>query len=218
MLPCNLEMILKTYYHLPAHQALVTSLVVQLNDIMGLHRDGEHNPLERSRASEEKEKVVADGTSSIDQEGDFFSKSRLGWTTRHQTSPVAISNWRCFVIIKGQQRKAQIGGETNSFKYTSRETPKIATAARVAAREEAAISRHQRGASSTEQNKQFEPEERRVNCSFLPSGYAALCVFSFAFSVLPFCKFPSLSYQVQRQQELLTEDVSARKQEEQLLI
>ena len=35
--------------------------------------------------------------------------------------------------------------------------PKTATTAPVAAREEAAISRQQRGVTSTEQNKQFDP-------------------------------------------------------------
>ena len=77
-------MTLKTYYHLPAHQApvypqqqkipprpqeeqLKTSLVVQPDDLMGRHLDGEHNSLERQQVSEDEEKVVADGTLSTDQ-------------------------------------------------------------------------------------------------------------------------------------------------------
>ena len=64
-------MILKTCYHFPAHQGSVTSPAVQSDDMMGRHLDGEHNPLERPQASEEEEKVVADGTLSTHQ-GDFF--------------------------------------------------------------------------------------------------------------------------------------------------
>ena len=70
-LPSTLKMILKTYCYLPAHQAPLTSPAVQPDDMMGKHRDGEHNPLERPQASDEEEKVVADGTSSTDQGEDF---------------------------------------------------------------------------------------------------------------------------------------------------
>ncbi|CAM9495867.1 unnamed protein product, partial [Ascophyllum nodosum] len=65
-----------------------------------------------------------------------------------------------------------------------------ATAARVAAREEGAIGRHQRGTTSTEQNKQFDPGGRRINYSFLPSSYVVFCMPCCAFSVLPSCNFP----------------------------
>ena len=77
-------------------------------------------------------------------------------------------------------------------------SPKTATAARVAVREEAVIGRHQRGTTSTEQNKQFHPGGRRLSCSFLPSGYVVFFMLSCAFSVVPFCKFPLLSCQVQK--------------------
>ena len=73
ILPPTLKMILKTYIHLPARQALITSPAVQPDDMMGRHRDGEHNPLERPRASEEEENVVVDGISSTDNGGDFVS-------------------------------------------------------------------------------------------------------------------------------------------------
>ena len=42
ILPPTLKMILKTYYHLPARQAPVTSPAVQPDDMRGRHRDGEH--------------------------------------------------------------------------------------------------------------------------------------------------------------------------------
>ena len=63
ILPPTVKMIIKTYYHLPPHQApvhpqqqeipscpqeehLKTSLAVQPDDMTGRHRDGQHNPLE----------------------------------------------------------------------------------------------------------------------------------------------------------------------------
>ena len=46
ILPPTLEMILKTYNHLPAREALVASPAVQPDYMMGRHRDGEYNPLE----------------------------------------------------------------------------------------------------------------------------------------------------------------------------
>ena len=45
ILPTTLKRILKTYYHLPAHQAPVPSPAVQSDDMMGGHRDGENNSL-----------------------------------------------------------------------------------------------------------------------------------------------------------------------------
>ena len=110
ILPYFLKMILKTYYHPPACQALTTSPSVQSDDMMGRHRDGEHNPLERPRASEEEENVVADGTSSTDKGGCFVSRTEVGMD--HEPSQVAARhlNWRCFSNNNGQQRRAQIGG------------------------------------------------------------------------------------------------------------
>ena len=54
ILPPTLKMILKTYYHLPARPAPITSPTVQPDDMMGRHRDGEQNPQERPRASGEE--------------------------------------------------------------------------------------------------------------------------------------------------------------------
>ena len=78
ILPPTVKMILKTHYHLPAHQAPVTSPAVQTDDMMGRHRGREHNPLERSQASEAEENVVADGTSNIDQGDDFVFQIDVG--------------------------------------------------------------------------------------------------------------------------------------------
>ena len=105
ILPPTLKIILKTYYYLPARQALIISPTVHLDDIMERHRDGEHNPPERPRASEEEENMVADGTSSTDKGGDFVSQTEVGTDYEaSQIAALAISNWQCFGNIKGQQR------------------------------------------------------------------------------------------------------------------
>ena len=86
-----------------------------------------------------------------------------------------------------------------------------ATTVRVAVSEEAAIGRHQRGTTSTEQNKQFDPGGRRVSSSFLSSGYAIYCMLCCAFfSVLPSCNFLYYHTRYQRQREPSAEDVSDR--------
>ena len=97
ILPPTLKMIIKTYYHLPAQQAPVISPTVQPDDMMERHRDGEHNPLERPQASKEEEKVVADRTSSTDQERDFVFQAEVGKdpetsqvTAHHFTLPVCL--------------------------------------------------------------------------------------------------------------------------------
>ena len=46
--------------------------------MMGRHRDGKHNPLERPQASEGEDKVVAGGTSHADQGGDFVFQTEIG--------------------------------------------------------------------------------------------------------------------------------------------
>ena len=55
-----------------------TSLEVQPDDMMGRHRDGEHNPLERPQASEKESQTVTDGTSHLDQGRDFVFQTEVG--------------------------------------------------------------------------------------------------------------------------------------------
>ena len=97
-------MTLKTYYHLPAHQAPVTSPAVQPDGVVGRHRDGEHNPLERPQVLEEEEKVVADGTSSTDQGGNVVFQVEVGMD--HETPQVAARHFELamFRQQQGQQR------------------------------------------------------------------------------------------------------------------
>ena len=91
MLPPTLKMILKTCYHPLARQALITSPTVQPDDTMGRHQDGEHNPQERPRASEEEEEVVADDLSSTDKGGEYISQTEVGMD--HEPSQVAARHF-----------------------------------------------------------------------------------------------------------------------------
>ena len=106
--------------------------------MMGRDRDGEHNPLERPQVSEDKKTVVTDG----------------------EASEVAA---RHFELVMFRQQQGTIAksidwGGDYPIQADFAGNPKTATTARrVAAREEAAISRQQRGATSTEQTKQFDP-------------------------------------------------------------
>ena len=51
---------------------------MQLDDLTGKDRDGEHNLLERPQVSEDEKKVVADSTSSTDQGGYFVFQNEVG--------------------------------------------------------------------------------------------------------------------------------------------
>ena len=66
---------MKTLYRLTAPTA--SSRTVQPDGVMGGHRDGENRPQERPRASEESEDVVANGTPSTDEGGDFISQTKV---------------------------------------------------------------------------------------------------------------------------------------------
>ena len=151
-------MILKTYYHLPACQAPITSPIVQPDDMVRRHGDEEHNPLERPQASEEEEKGVADGTSSTDQGGDFVSKTKAGMD--HET--LLVTARRLVLPIDRQQREVTTTSTEKGGDYPTQanlEGNPTAIIARVATREEAAIGRYQRGTTSTDQNQQFDHGE-----------------------------------------------------------
>ena len=100
ILPLTLKMTLKTYYHFSARQALVTSPAVQPDDMMWRHRDGEHNPLEKTQFSEEVKKVFADGTSSTDKGGDFVAQIEVEMD--HEASQVAAGHFKLGVFRQQQ--------------------------------------------------------------------------------------------------------------------
>ena len=220
-MPPTLKMILKTYYHLPACQAPITSPTVQHDDMVGRHRDGKHNSHERPRASEEEEKVVADGTSSTDKGGDFVSQTEVG--TDHEASQIAA---RHFELAMFWQHQGTTVMSTDWRGYYPIQpdfagNPNIATTTRVAAREEAAIGRHQRGTTSTDQNKQFDRGGKqgkllisaKWRCCVL---YALLCVFiCFAFLTISLVIIPGT--EGNKSYSLKMRAIGTRKPEDQLL-
>ena len=85
VLPPTLKVILKIRYHLPA--PTTSPRTVQPDDVMRGHRDRENSPQERPRASEEKEDVVANGTPTTEEEGNFISQTEV--EIDHQPSKLA---------------------------------------------------------------------------------------------------------------------------------
>ena len=83
---------------------------MQPDDVMRGHRDGENSPQERPRASEEKEEVVANGTPSTDEGGDFISQTKV--ETDHELSKLVDRHE--LVIFRQQQgttaKKFRLGG------------------------------------------------------------------------------------------------------------
>ena len=125
--------------------------------MMGRHRDGEHNPLERPQALEEEDEVAADDTSHVDQGKDFVCQTEVRIDL--ETSQIATRHFELAMFQQHQGttlRSSDRGGDY-PIQADFAGNPKTATTARIAAREEAAISRQQRGATSTEQSKQFDP-------------------------------------------------------------
>ena len=102
--------------------------------------------------------MVADGTSHVDQGGDFVFQTEVGMdletpqvTARH-FARLPINRQRREVTTRSTER----GGDYPTQTDFGRNPKKTATTTRVAAREKAEISRKQRGAMSTEQSKQFD--------------------------------------------------------------
>ena len=144
ILPPTLKMILKTYYLLPARKApvylqqqheislcsqeekLETSLGVQPGDMMGKHRDGEHNPLERPQVSEKEKNVVADGISHAGQGIFFVFQTEVGMDL--ETLQVAARHYFLKLAMFRQQQgttaKSTARRNTTLFKQTSKGTRK----------------------------------------------------------------------------------------------
>ena len=100
--------------------------------------------MERPQASEEDENVVTDGTSSTDQGGDFAFRIEVGMD--HEASQVAARHFELAMFRQqGTTATSTDWGGDYPIQADFGGNP-TATAARVAAREEAAISRQQRGA------------------------------------------------------------------------
>ena len=153
ILPPTLKMIMKTYYPPPASPEPQTPETVQPDDAIGGHRDGYNSPQERPRASDEEENVVANGTPSTDEEGDFISQTEV----ETDDEPLQLADRHFELVIfrqqKGTTAKRTDWGGDYAIQADFAENTNTATAARVAAREEAAIGQHRQGKTSTDENK-----------------------------------------------------------------
>ena len=122
----------------------------------------------------------------------FPSRRREGprSTTSHR-SPFCETADRP-ATARGDSEKHREGGILLPPSRPAGGIPKTTTTVRVAAREEAAIGRHQRGTTSTEQNKQFDPGGCKDSL-FLSAKwllymlYALLYIFLFCLSANFFC-------------------------------
>ena len=118
----------------------------------GRYRDGEHNPLERPQALEEEDELVADDTSHVDRGIDFVCQTEVGIDL--ETSQVAACHFELTMFQQNQGTTSRSSDRRGDYPIQAdfAGNPKTATTARIAAREEAAISRQQRRATSTEQS------------------------------------------------------------------
>ena len=152
--PPTLKMILKTRYNLPP--PITSPRTAQPDDVMRGHRDGENSPQEQSRASEENEEVVVNGTLNTCELGDLISQTKV--ETDHEPSKFADrQELAIFRQQKGTTAKSTDWGGDYPIQVDFAESTKAVTAARVAAREEDAIGKHRQGTVSTDENKQYDP-------------------------------------------------------------
>ena len=183
ILPPTLKMIIKTHYQLPARPVPKTSITVQSDNTMGGHRDGENSPQERPRASEEEEKVIANGTPSTEG-GAFISRPEVG--TDNEATQLADRHFELAILWQqATTAKNTVRGGDYPIQADFGGNPNTATTAQDAAREEAAIGQHRQGKTSTDENKQYDRGRRTADpfisakwpCCIL---YALLCVFVFS--------------------------------------
>ena len=99
-------MILKTRYHIPA--PTTSPRTVQPSDVMKGNRDGENNPQERPRVSEEKEEVVANGTPSTDEGRVFISQTKV----ETDNEPLQLAD-RYFELVIFRQQKGTTAKSTD---------------------------------------------------------------------------------------------------------
>ena len=154
--PPTLIIILKNRCNLPP--PTTSPRIVQPDDVMRGHGDGENSTQERPRASEEKEEVVVNGTTSTDEGGDFISQTKV--ETDHE--PSKLADLQELVIFRQQKEttaKSTDWGGAYPIQVDFAENTNAVTAARVAAHEEALISKHRQGTASTDENKQYDPGE-----------------------------------------------------------
>ena len=118
---------------------------MQPDEVMRGHRDGENSPQERPRVSEEKEEVVVSGTPSTGEGGDFVIQNKV----ETDNEPLQLAD-RYFELVifrpqKGTTAKSTDWGGDYHIQADFAENTNAVTAARVAARAEAAIGKQRQG-------------------------------------------------------------------------
>ena len=128
------------------------------DDVMRGHRDGENSPQERPQASEEKEEEVVNGTLSTNEGGDFISHIEVE-TDQEPTQLADRHSELAILRLQGTTAKStDWGGDCPIQADFMENTNNTVTATRVTAHEEAAIGKHRQGtASTTDENKQYDP-------------------------------------------------------------
>ena len=89
-------MIFKTYYHLPAHQAPVTSPAMQPYDMLGGHRDREHNPPGATKSTDKGEDLVFQIEVGMDHEASQVAARHfeLAMFRQQQGTTAKSTDWR----------------------------------------------------------------------------------------------------------------------------
>ena len=97
--------------------------------------------------------MVANGPPSTDEEGDFVSQTKV----EIDNEPLQLAHRHFELVILRQQKGTTVNstdwGRDLAIQADFAENTNTATAARVAAREEAAIGRHRQGKTSTDEKK-----------------------------------------------------------------
>ena len=187
----TLKMILKTRYHLPA--PTTSPRKVQPNDVMRGHWDGENSSQERPRASEKKEEVVANGTPSTDEGGDYISQTEV--EIDHEPSKLADRHFELVIFRQQQGTTAKSTDWERDYPIQAdfAENTNTATVARVAAREEAKIGQHRQGKTSTDEKKQYDRGQTTVDL-LISASVAMLYAVCFVMRVFAlFCLFRNFS-------------------------
>ena len=101
--------------------------------------------------------MVANGTPSTNEGEDFISQTKV----EIDNEPLQLADRHFEVVIFRQQKwtttKSTYWEGDYPIQANFAESANTVTAARVAAREEAAIGKHRQGTASTDENKQYNP-------------------------------------------------------------
>ena len=107
-----------------------------------------------------KEDVAANGTPNMDEGGDFISQTKV----EIDNEPLQLADRHFELVIfrpqKGTAVKSTYWGGDYPIQAAFAKNTNTVIAARVAAREEAAIGKHRQRTALTDENKQYNPAGR----------------------------------------------------------